>query len=128
MFFNIDKRGNTRIVFIFKNFVIKIPNIKHYNLFIRGIIHNLNEKIFSGSHKDLAKVYHCNRFGLFLIMEKVDFVVIDGYNPHDSWLPFVEMIEERYKDDKMKDFMLDDCGVNNWGYKNGKLLKIDYGN
>lgn len=122
------KNGATRIVFIFNRFVIKVPNIREYKLFLQGILSNLQEKTFSGWYVGrLANVYFCDVLGLFLVMEKAEEVT----NMNDD-----ELYEYLYRniynkipdDDGEKIFMMSDCKVNNWGYINGKLVKIDYGN
>jgi hypothetical protein len=117
--------GATRRVFIFKTFVIKVPNTQEYKLFLHGILANLQEKVFSQMNRpDLARVKFCDKLGLFLIMERAE--VLDIINL--DWLKFKEDLEERYKDDEMKELMLSDAKPCNWGYIDGELVKIDYGN
>ena len=72
----IVKRGATRIVFVFKSVVLKVPNIQSYGLFLHGILANLQEKSFSrGCNRDnLAKVMSCDPLGLFLVMEKAEVI------------------------------------------------------
>lgn len=117
-------KGTTRKVYIFKNFVIKLPcNSK-------GILANLREKYISKlnttywNRKDLAKVKFCDILGLFLIMEKAERI---NYNSID-WFDFIEVIEGKYNDDVLRDLMLSDSNITNWGYINKQLAKIDYGN
>ena len=119
------KIGATRIVFIFNKIVIKIPNIKEYRLFLHGILANMQEYTFykRSKREDLAKVYFISPLGLFIIMRKAK-VFCNKVNH----LNFLNMIEDKYKNDVMKDFMLSDCKVTNWGIINKKLVKIDYGN
>jgi hypothetical protein len=116
--------GATRRVFVFKNFVIKIPNTQEYRLFLHGLLANLQEKLWSSIDRpDLAKVKFCDKLGLFLIMERAK-VIGNDVSP-DLLIP---MLEEKYKDDDMKEFMLSDAKNSNWGYVKGILKKIDYGN
>jgi len=118
------KLGSTRRVFVFRNFVIKIPNTQEYKLFLNGILSNLQEKLFSKMNRlDLAKVKYCDRFGLILIMEKAKEFDYNNLN----WLEFKNALEEKYKNDDMKEFMLSDAKPTNWGIINGELVKIDYG-
>jgi hypothetical protein len=128
------KRGATRIVFVFKRVVIKIPNNQGYKLFLYGILANLQEKSFSRgcSRDDLAKVKFCSPLGFFLIMEKAEPIKLEelwetDWEDADEWEQFSNFLHERYKDDDMKDFMLSDSKPSNWGYINGRLVKIDYG-
>ena len=116
------KQGATRKVFVFKKVVVKIPTIIEYRLFLNGILANLQEKSFSGIHSDLAKVKFCDKLGLILIMEKVDVLSNDI-----NWLDFNNSLKEKYKNDKLKDFLLSDCKPSNWGYINNHLVKVDYG-
>lgn len=120
----IIKHGATRIVFIFNKFVIKIPNIKEYKLFLNGILANLQEKIFSGTHPDLCPVIFCDRLGLILIMEKAIIFKETAINEKS----FCALIKNKYKKDNYKEFMLSDLKSSNWGILNTKLVKIDYGN
>ncbi len=119
--------GATRRVFIFKNFVVKIPNTQEYKLFICGILANLQEKLWSGCHPDLAKVLWCSPLGLVLIMERAITLSTDELREFD-WLKFKEDLEEKYKDDDLGEFMLSDTKPDNWGYVGDRLVKIDYGN
>lgn len=117
--------GATRRVFVFKDFVIKIPNIQEYRLFLHGILSNLKEKSIYKNCKnrdDLAKVKFCDKLGLILIMERAE-----ELNKNINWLNFKEKIYEKYENDNMKDIMISDCKPTNWGYINNKLIKIDYG-
>lgn len=119
------KRGATRIVFIFKQFVIKIPNIQEYRLFLNGLLANLQEKEFSKMNRsDLCHVKFCTKFGLILIMNKAEELDIKNID----WLIFKEQLESKYENDQMKEFILSDSKPSNWGYINNKLVKIDYGN
>lgn len=120
----INKQGCTRIVLVLKNKVIKIPTLKSYELFLCGLLANIREGQtynYLKNRKDLAKVIRYNRFGIFLIMERVD--VCDN----DEALELFEFVNEKYKNDEFKELMLSDCKPSNWGRKNGILVKIDYG-
>jgi len=116
-------KGSTRNVLVFRRFVVKIPTLKEYRLFLNGILANLQEKEWSGHHPDLAKVIFCTRFGLFLVMEKAEVV-----SNNTNWQSFQTMIKEKYKDDDLKEFITSDTKPSNWGYVKNHLVKIDYGN
>jgi hypothetical protein len=119
----ISRQGCTRTVFVLKNKVIKIPTFKSFELFLCGLLSNLREgwRYEHFARNDLAKVFYYNRFGLFLIMERIE--VCDNDEAHELY----EKIHELYQYDKEKEFMLDDLKPSNWGRKDGKLIKIDYG-
>lgn len=110
---------------MFKDFVIKIPNTNKYRLFLHGILANLQEKRFSKTNRpDLAKVKFCDCFGIVLIMEKAEVL----NNENTDLKLFKKTLKSKYKNDKMKSFMLSDLDCSNWGYRNDMLVKIDYGN
>lgn len=119
------EHGVTRMVLIFKKYVIKIPTFREWRLFLHGLIANINEgDAFKHlkSRDDLAKVYYYNKLGLFLIMERV--VVCDN----DECWSLLEILEEKYKNDGLKKFMMSDYKPSNWGRRtDGTLVKIDYG-
>jgi hypothetical protein len=112
--------GATRKVFVFKRFVIKVPNTQEYRLFLHGILANFQEKLWSGYHADLARVLWCSFLSLVLVMERADVISDD-----DSLL---EQLEAKYADDDLKEFLLRDHKSSNWGYIGNRLVKIDYGN
>ncbi len=120
----ISKQGSTRIVFIFKNKVLKVPTIKSWCLFLHGLLSNINEgEVYNSTNRnDLAKVYYYNKLGLFLIMERV---TICG---NEEAFELLEILEEKYKNDTLRDFIMDDYKTSNWGRRqDGSLVKVDYG-
>ena len=132
--FNI-KGGVTRIVWVFRDIVIKFPNFKRgYMYGLHGLLGNLQEAGLSSSHESLAKVLFCQRHGLFLVMERVTLVeeVLwgksdDAYDFFELEEEFIEKLEEQFEDDPMKEVLLSDAKTVNWGYtKDNRLVKIDY--
>lgn len=118
------EKGCTRTVFVFKNYVIKIPTFLSYSLFLNGLLANMQEGEFSKIERDdLGKVYYYNKFGLFLIMKK--YYIVDNNCNAEKLLSF---LEDKYKDDDMRSFMLRDFKPSNWGVYKNKFVKIDYGN
>ena len=120
----ISKQGSTRIVFIFKNKVLKVPTIKSWCLFLHGLLSNINEgEVYNSTNRnDLAKVYYYNKLGLFLIMERVTIC------SNEEALELLEILEEKYKNDTLRDFIMDDYKTSNWGRRqDGSLVKVDYG-
>ena len=113
--------GSTRMVFVFKSNVIKIPNIRNYKLFLNGILSNLQENEFSKIGRvDLAKVKYCDFLGIILVMDKACRVNI----PLNL---LKKTLEKKYKYDYMKEFMLSDFKLSNWGVVGTELVKVDYG-
>lgn len=139
----INRQGSTRIVFVFKSFVIKIPNfLKGYNLFLRGLFSNVQERKASKANyfipkgESLAKVLFSCPFGFWLIMEKaitVEEILRKHYNEHykPTWERFCDLEENFYRVIEYKfrkdEFMLWDLRINNWGFIGNRLVKVDYG-
>lgn len=120
----ISKQGTTRIVFVFSNKVLKIPTFKSWSLFLHGLLSNINEgEVYNNTNRnDLAKVYYYNKLGLFLIMERVSIC------SNEEALDLLVTLEEIYKNDMLRDFIMDDYKTSNWGRRqDGTLVKVDYG-
>jgi hypothetical protein len=109
-------------VFVFKNFVIKIPNFTcQYSHGKCGIQANLHERIYNGKHKDFAKVYASSRFGLWVIMEYIEPV-------NNNWARELHTyVYNYYINDPLYDWLISDCNPSNWGIRDGDLIKIDFG-
>ena len=118
----LKRNGVTRLVFIFKNIVIKIPNFTcQWDHFLLGIIANINENRCYKWHEHndiLCPVKWISWLGFILIMKRADTdrhlkeVYEDGLKfNYSSWV---------------------NCGLggddkpDNYGYVNDKLVKIDY--
>lgn len=120
---NINRRGVTRIVVEFNSVVIKIPNFTYsWNHFLKGLIGNMEEgktwKWNSGKYEKgfsylLCPVLWFSWGGWILIMRKVDETVNE--NNYHIWNC------EEHK----KHFKGDDT-AGNYGFLNGKLVKLDY--
>ncbi len=70
------KTGTTRCCFLIGNWAIKIPKIRRWKIFLRGLLANIDES-WKSKHGDpfqkqsYARVLFCSWWGLFLIMERV---------------------------------------------------------
>lgn len=117
--------GATRQVFILKNVVIKIPSFVEWRLFLHGLLANIQESKFSDrcDRDDLCPVVNTSRFGFMLVMKKAK-VFSDDIN----WDIFKTIIENKYTNDEMREFMCSDLKPSNFGILDGRLVKIDYGN
>lgn len=115
----VDRGGATRIVLVFKSFVIKVPHYYYawYN-FLQGLVANMTEAR-TWKHRDynngqdlLCPVLWSSWGGWILIMPKAEvFKDSDVFDmsEHIKYFP---------GDDK----------PNNYGLLNGKIVKLDYGN
>lgn len=121
----IDRTGATRIVFILKRVVVKIPNFTFcWQNFIRGLLANIVERetwryntgtFDKGKSHLLCPVLWVSWGGWLLIMKKVDKVLT--YD--EGW--------EADLSEHVKMFPGDDTGPN-YGILNKCIVKIDYGN
>lgn len=117
----IDRKGCTRIVLIFKNFVVKLPSMYCFESFLEGILSNIREYKFKDSPADFNLAPILFRLTpLILVMKKCEPVVdIDKY---------FNDLDKLCKDGGLPtNFYLSDAKPENYGYMKGKLLKIDYG-
>lgn len=117
----INRQGATRVVFVFDRFVVKVPNFFEWRLFLWGLLSNMQERLWSGKHPDLARVLWADPLGLVVVMEKAEII------PYERRTELRQLLKQRYKDDDLRPFLLSDCKYTNWGYVKGRLVKIDYG-
>lgn len=117
------RKGATRSVFVFSNFVIKVPTFLSWRLFLNGLLANIQEELFSGVDDCLCPVMYSDIFGFVLIMKRA--CVIPNRINH---LNFCNYLEAKYKNNNMSELILSDSKPSNWGILEGKLVKIDYGN
>lgn len=119
----INLKGSTRVVLVFKHFVVKIPTFTSWKLFLNGILANLQERQFSKlQNENLAEVIFSDPLGIVVVMERVREVNHRGM--FEVELQRLCCISELHRD-----FWLSDCKPENYGYnKYNKLAKLDYGN
>lgn len=116
--------GYTRVVFLYKNYAIKIPNYRYgWATFLQGLLANINESttwksntgvLEQGRSHLLCPVLWCSWGGWILVMRKVDIVITDEMGKH---IDFSRHYVEFPGDDK----------PDNYGILNGRLVKLDYG-
>ncbi|BAW19160.1 hypothetical protein [Ralstonia phage RP31] len=138
------KSGSRRFVFVFKKRVIKIPKFTSWLSFILGVMENLHERSWwcadstvqdpdlwydeYRSTNHLAQIYWADRFGLCVVMERVDTLehLEKEYErcSDPEYLRCAEIIENRYKN---LDF-LTDLKPSNIGIRpDGRVVMVDYG-
>lgn len=126
--FKINRRGCTRLVIESKNVVIKIPNFTYsWEHFIKGILGNINEvktwriANIKDSHTYDYRHLICpivwSSWGSWvLIMKRVKTLSFD------EWDKIEDVDISMHK----KYFEGDDT-MSNYGFLDGKIVKIDYG-
>ena len=112
--------GVTRIVFVFNRYVIKIPNFtySHYH-FLQGCVANWSDRRFCRLFKScegafidsVVPSYFCTWFGLIQIQAKCE--------PMER-----DLTEE---EEKKLNFVCDDIHKENFGWYQGRLVCLDYG-
>ena len=120
---HIDKRGSTRIVFVFKHFVIKFPSPASWKLFLHGLLANIQEGSFTKSminQTGLTPVYYFNSLGFCVISKRARTVNHRG-------LFWVELTRLVATSELHKDFWSSDAKPENFGFINNQLVKIDLG-
>lgn len=108
----IVKSGYSRLVFVFDQFVIKVPRLHWgWDVFKHGLFCNRTERIIWKHYKSekLCPVLYSSLWGFWLVMRKAE---CNFSRKH-------EFVNE--------EFPGDDLDVN-YGYLDGRLVKIDYGN
>jgi hypothetical protein len=114
----IAKTGVTRTVFIFKNFVVKIPNTRHsWHNFICGINANINENnswkynsFYPEKISLLCPIIWASWGGWIVIMKRAEVCPNETDINYDIWQ------RNGFWDNKPENF----------GWYKGKLVKIDY--
>lgn len=123
------KTGITRYVLLIGPWAIKVPRFTEFKLLLCGLLANMQERQWSGHHPALAKVHYANRYGFLLIMERVRPLSVymrKRYSDNDE---FKEYLFEVFKFDDIRDLLLEDAKISNWGVslRSGRMVKIDYG-
>lgn len=120
------KTGGTRLVILTKNYAIKIPRFYSWKSFLTGLICNISEYEFSKiNHKNLCPVRYGNSLGIVLVMHRAELI-------NDENLFAIEMdnlrnlIEGDDYSDLDFDFFEYDGTMKNFGFYNGRFVKIDY--
>ena len=123
----IDRTGGTRLVLLTKRYVFKIPRMHSWKQFVQGMLSNLTEGQWKGyDNEHLCPIAYSNRFGLMVVMHKAEPVEDERLFKSDlqKLCDDVDGDENRTLD---RDFFEYDAFPKNFGYLNGKLVKIDYG-
>ena len=116
----IDGRGATRLVFVFRHFVIKIPRLNYgHTNFLHGCLSNWKEREFYKNFKNIPTIHKdliiptlwCSWFGLFQIQRRA------------------EVLSRELTKQEIRKFkkVCTDIKKENFGVYEGKIICIDYG-
>lgn len=103
-------KGTTRIVFLIGKYAVKLPRIYNWKMFLRGLVANMNEALFSGVWDELCPVRFSFPGGFMIIMDRAE--PVDDVDLTKLPEVIVNMAETK---------------PNNYGLLNNKLVAIDYG-
>lgn len=112
----IARSGISRTVIVFRDFVIKVPKLKYgWYYFLLGLTSNIEEyKTWKIKQHDLlCPVRYMSWGGWFLVMERA---TVCEDNEKLDYQPFINA------------GLGGDNKPDNYGYYNGRLVKIDYPN
>ena len=117
---SIDKTGCTRIVFLTKKYAFKIPNFfDEWRLFLHGLLANMQERNFSkAGWPELCPVILSLPGGWLNVMPRVKLLSDKEYENFDV---------EKFCVKKDRVIPVERKSVS-FGWLNGKIVAIDYGN
>lgn len=136
----INRTGVTRVVFVFKNFVVKVPNFTYsFENFLRGMLSNIHErnswrynKTYPDKLELICPIIWASWGGWVLVMKRAD---VEKWLHEVRLMPPIENPEDWYcqkvNNDKLYKKWIDagfggDDKADNYGYFENRLVKIDY--
>lgn len=116
------KSGRCRFVFFAGRYAVKIPRLNSYEGFLQGLLSNITERKWRNyPDRHLCPIAYANCLGLVVVMRKAQEVTdIDRFSRDLDAICADE-------DGLGEDFYRWDGTPKNFGYLNGRLVKIDYG-
>lgn len=122
--------GRDRQVFVFKDFVIKLPRTESWLPFVRGLCSNLKEietvRSYGGLFPEqVMEIKWSGLFGIILVAKRYQEVK----DEREHRRRFYKHLERVYNKDQEWKFVWDeDTKVFNYGWdKYGRLVKLDLG-
>lgn len=114
--------GGTRFVLMVGNLVFKFP---YYKCFTQGQRQNIKEWQDRDKSTHLAKLYLSLPFGLCNVMERV----VPLAKPLSSIESdkIKDYFRSKHLSKKELEFLLEDATLENFGTKDGKIVKLDWG-
>jgi hypothetical protein len=111
-------RGATREVILTKNYALKVPSIRSWELFLCGLLSNMSEKTWSGFSEHLCPVLRALPGGFLNVMPRVD-----TFDSHLDDGLYEEIFGE--KEDYTLEFV--ENKPHHFGYYQGLIVAVDYG-
>lgn len=132
------KVGSSRVVFVFDEFVIKIPKFWRISRLGLGIVENLKERYWYCADRHISKmdinqyplapIHYASQNGLIVVMQRAQVVTEEFYNS----LPPAEREQLDAKLKVLEDWakgleLRHDLRWDNVGFIDDKLVAVDYG-
>ena len=115
----INREGCTRIVILTKRFAVKIPNIFSWRLMLYGLLANHQERTFSRlGWPEVCPIRFSLPFAVCVVMEKAQPMTFEQWQSFD-YESFC--IKESYK-------VPVELKRDSFGWLNGRVVAVDYGN
>lgn len=124
----VNRTGGTRVVLITKKYAIKFPRFNSWKQFVQGMLSNMTEGQWKDyGNKNLCPIKYSNKFGLLVVMVRACEVVDE-----DKFKADLSNLVERESEgvdpcELGAEFFEYDAFPKNFGYIDGRLVKIDYG-
>ncbi|EPU3084357.1 hypothetical protein ACVV2V_002700 [Escherichia coli] len=124
----VKTNGGTRIVILTERLALKFPRVDSWRCFVQGLLSNMTEGQWRDfGNKHLCPIKYSNRFGLLVVMARAQEVTNEE--------KFKEDLSQLLEDESVGvdpcelgvDFFEYDGTSKNFGYIDGRLVKIDYG-
>lgn len=120
----INRNGSTRIVILTKKFAVKLPNfLNGWSMFLHGLLANLQESCWSRmlwkkeDSMGLCPVVFAVKGGFLIVMKRAQIL---------TWEEFCEFDYEKFK--MQKAAVPVEQKTDSFGWLNGEIVAVDYGN
>ncbi len=109
------RKGTTRVVFLVGKYAIKFPRVSSWKMFLRGILANLDEKLWYNNSPDEWRLKMCPAImcigGFVLVSKRCEPISANAYDLLDI---------EYYKPIPM------DNKISNFGWYQNRVVLVDY--
>ncbi len=116
--FQINTNGVTRIVLLIGNVAVKIPNIRQWRLFLRGLLGNMQERLFGTSWmQGFCPIVCSDPFGFVVVMRRA-IPLSDKEWAEFDYEKFVNRADYKIPVENKQD---------SFGWVGSQIVAIDYG-
>jgi len=116
--------GTTRTVYLVGRYAIKVPVFNNWNLFLHGLLANMQEAAFSGlKWSQLCPVLFSIRGGWLIVMQRAEPLTIEEF----SELDYAEYIKGGKDLPKGEWIIPVEDKLSSFGKLDGNIVAVDYG-